>query len=229
MGGTLRAPSAKEEDVLVREIMTAPVTSVGEHTPCTEALALLARRRLTALPVVDARGAVVGLLSEADLLRSALEADPRSHLGRTRTHGEPLPSVVGDLMTRSPVTVTENGDVAEVAHLFVRTSFKSFPVVRDGLLVGVISRSDVVRALARPEDAVLAEVRAVLAELGSPGWEATLVHGEVLVTGPATSRDEDLATRLAASVLGVRAVRVATGSAGPPSEPGPTHPDGASS
>lgn len=216
--------------MLVREIMTAPVTSVSEHTPCTEALALLARRRLTALPVVDARGAVVGLLSEADLLRSALEADPRSHLGRTQTHGQPLPPVVGDLMTRSPVTVTEGGDVAEIAHLFVRTSFKSFPVVRDGLLVGVVSRSDVVRALARPDDAVLAEVRVVLAELGAPGWEATLVHGEVLVTGPANSRDEDLATRLAASVLGVRAVRVVAGATGAPSEPGSTSdPDGASS
>ena len=80
--------------------------------------------------------------------------------------------------------------------------------MRDGLLVGVVSRSDVVRALARPEDAVLAEVRAVLAELGDPAWEATLVHGEALVTGPTSARDEDLATRLAASVLGVRAVRV---------------------
>ena len=194
--------------MLVRDIMTAPVASVREHTTCAEALALLARLRLTALPVVDSAGAVVGLLSEADLLRSTLEADPRSHLGRTKTHGEPLPALVTDLMTRGPVTVTEGGDVAEVAHLFVRTSFKSFPVVRDGLLVGVLSRSDVVRALARPEEVVLAEVRAVRAELGAPGWVATLVHGEVLVTGPATARDEDLATRLAASVLGVRSVRV---------------------
>ena len=86
--------------MLVREIMTSPVTSVGEHTPCAEALALLARQRLTALPVVDSGGAVVGLLSEVDLLRSALEADPRTHLGHTQTHGEPLPPVVADLMTR---------------------------------------------------------------------------------------------------------------------------------
>jgi len=178
--------------VLVRDIMTTPVASVGETTSCAEALALLAQRRLTALPVVDARGAVVGLLSEVDLLRATLEADPRSHLRPTQAHGEPLPHVVTDLMTRAPLTVVEGDDVAQVAHLFVRTSFKSFPVVRDGLLVGVLSRSDVVRALARPEDVVLAEVQAVLA----------------------TARDEDLATRLAASVLGVRSVRVVAAGAG---------------
>lgn len=194
--------------MLVRDIMTSPVTSVGERTPCSEALVLLAEQRLTALPVVDARGAVVGLLSEVDLLRAALEPDPRSHLSRARAHGVPLPPLVADLMTREPVTVTEGGDVAELAHLFVRTSFKSVPVVRDGSLVGLVSRSDVVRALARPPETVLAEVRSVLAELGSPGWDATLVEGEVVVTGPVTPRDDDLAARLASSVLGVRAVRV---------------------
>ncbi|MDQ2756945.1 MAG: CBS domain-containing protein [Actinomycetota bacterium] len=207
--------------MLVRDIMTTPVASVGEHTSCVEALAVLAVRRLTALPVTDSGGAVIGLLSEVDLLRSALEADPRSHLGPTQTHGEPLPPVVADLMTRSPVTVDEGGDVAELAHLFVRTSFKSFPVVRDGLLVGVVSRSDVVRAIARPQDVVLAEVRAVLAELGSSGWEATIAQGEVLVTGPATAREQDLATHLAASVLGVRAVRVVPAAADPTSPPTP--------
>lgn len=196
--------------MLVRDIMSAPAVSVGERTSCAEALALLAERRLTALPVVDTDGAVVGLLSEVDLLRATLAPDPRAHLAHPASHGEPLPPVVADLMTRAPTTVAERGDVADVARLFVRTSFKCLPVLRDGRLVGVVSRSDLVRALARPEGEVLAEVRAVLAELGGPGWQATLSGGEVLVTGPGSVREDDLATRLASSVLGVRAVRVAT-------------------
>ena len=197
--------------MLVREIMSAPPVWVGEHATCREALETMARRRVTALPVLDHDRRLVGILSEVDLLRATLEADPRSHLGPTHAHGEALPGLVSELMSRDPVTVAEGADVAEVAHLFVRTSFKSLPVMRDARLVGVLSRSDVVRALARPDDAIAHDVMAALRELGDPAWRATVRHGEVIVDGPRTTREEDLAVHLTAGIIGVRSVRVDAG------------------
>ena len=84
--------------MLVGEVMTRDVAVVGPLTQVDEALHLLVARRVTSLPVVD-DGAVVGILSEADLLGHLLSRDPRAHLIPVRPRGEDPPRLVEDLMT----------------------------------------------------------------------------------------------------------------------------------
>ena len=77
--------------MLAREIMTSPALSVREDASTQMALTLLARAHLTSLPVVDRDGELVGVVSEADVLRTALEPDPRAHL-RPTGHGADCPA-----------------------------------------------------------------------------------------------------------------------------------------
>jgi CBS domain-containing protein len=103
--------------MLAREIMTSPALSVREDASTQMALTLLARAHLTSLPVVDADGELVGVVSEADVLRTALEPDPRAHL-RPAGHGAELPRTVAEVMTPHPHTAREESDVAELARTF---------------------------------------------------------------------------------------------------------------
>jgi CBS domain-containing protein len=195
--------------MLVGEIMTSPVVTVREDATPLVAMSLLAQRHVTMLPVVDAESRLVGVVSEADLLALPEAPDPRAHLrpappaAATRT-----PSTVADLMTVSPGTTSERADVADVAALFRRTAWKCLPVMRDDELVGVISRSDIIRALSRDDDDIEDDVNRLLRDL-DPGWDATVSNGVVTITGPGPEREGDAAASLAATVMGVRAVRVA--------------------
>ena len=191
--------------MLAREIMTSPAHSVREDVLTQMALTLLARAHLTSLPVVDADGALVGVVSEADVLRTALEPDPRAHL-RPAGHGADLPRTVAAVMTPHPHTVREETDVAELARTFSQQSWKSLPVVRDGRLVGVVSRSDVVRALTRPDEDIRHDVSRAFARDGLPGWQATVTGGVVQISGATTPRERNLSASLAAAVTGVRRV-----------------------
>lgn len=192
--------------MLVREIMTSPALSVPQDASTQMALTLLARAHLTSLPVVDREGHLVGVVSEADVLRPELEPDPRAHLRPTHHAGQRLPRTVAEVMTAHPHTAHEETDVAELAHTFSAQSWKSLPVVRDGHLVGVVSRSDVIRALARPDEQIEHDVSRAFAQDGRPHWRATVAEGVVEISGASTPRERDLSTAIAAAVSGVRRV-----------------------
>lgn len=195
--------------MLVGEIMTSPAVTVREDATPQVAMSLLAQRHLTMLPVVDAASRLVGVVSEADLLALPEPLDPRAHLrpaapaAATRTAG-----TVAELMATHPGTTSERADVAEVAALFRRTAWKCLPVMRDDELVGVISRSDIIRALSRDDDDIEDDVNRLLRDL-DPGWDATVSHGVVTIAGPGPEREGDAAASLAATVIGVRAIRLA--------------------
>lgn len=193
--------------MLVREIMTSPAFSVRSDAPVDDGLRVMAERHVTALPVAD-DGRLVGVLSEIDVLRRAVVPDARAH-ARPLAETEPPPSTVGEIMTREPVTTTEGADVADLVTLFTTHSYKSLPVCRDGRLVGVISRSDVVRALWRPDDELRADVTAAFTELGQDRWDIDVADGVVTVSGVDTARERDVAVAIARTVLGVRRVTVA--------------------
>lgn len=194
--------------MLVREIMTAPAFHVDADAPLDDALRLMAERRVTALPVTSGGTRLVGVLSEIDLLRRAVEPDARAHALPTR-ESDPLPERVGEIMTTQPQTTTERADVADLVTLFTTTSFKSLPVVRGGELVGVVSRSDVIRALWRDDDELRDDVVAAFREFGQEAWTIEVHRGVVEVGGTATARERDIAVAIARTVLGVRRVRVA--------------------
>jgi CBS domain-containing protein len=193
-------------EMLVREIMTSPAYSVHEDTTLEVALKLMATARVTCLPVVDGAERVVGVISEADLLKADLEPDPRAHVRPSRQPSEPLLATVAQVMTARPHTVREDSDVAELAHTFATTSWKSVPVVQGEVLLGVVSRSDVIRAMARSDTEIAEEITQVLAETGLQAWHVQVTDGVVRVTGNGSDREQGAAISIAQSVKGVRHV-----------------------
>lgn len=192
--------------MLVREIMSSPAYSVREDAPLAEALGLMATAKVTGLPVVDSGGRVVGIISEADLLKADLEPDPRAHMRVVRPQSESALATVAELMTAGPHTVREDSDVAELAHTFASTSWKSVPVVRGEMLLGVVSRSDVIRAMNRSDEDIAAEIVATLLETGLKAWHVEVTGGVANITGPGSEREREAVISIAQSVMGVRHV-----------------------
>jgi CBS domain-containing protein len=140
--------------------MTTPVYTVRADAPIGEAVRLLTAHHISGLPVIDEVRQVVGMISEADLID---EHKRETYIPRTLLFGVfPLPDdvleeaarrgktlQVRDLMTRPVVTATEYTPIHELADLMVQHWINRVPIVRDRQLVGIVSRSDLVRALAR--------------------------------------------------------------------------------
>ncbi len=138
------------------EIMTKTVISIGPETPVREVAALMTEKRISGLPVV-ANGKVLGIVSQSDLLhRQELRteakhkwwlrvfSDPdRLATEYTKSHG----LKAADVMTRRVVSVTEDTALADVAATLDRNGIKRVPVLSGGRLVGLIARSDLVKAL----------------------------------------------------------------------------------
>ncbi len=112
-----------------REIMTRSVISIREDAMIEDAARLLARNRISGLPVVNADGALVGLITEHDLIAKQ---------GRT----------VAELMSRGVISVSADTDVEQVQHLLTNRRIRRVPVVDHGKVVGILSRSDLVRQIA---------------------------------------------------------------------------------
>jgi CBS domain-containing protein len=191
----------------VRDAMTTPAITVTECTSVRAALKLLDEHRVTSLPVVDEEGRLVGIVSEADLVRDALLHDQRSHMIPTEVRETPPPRHVADVMTAHPVTAVESDDLAEAVELLTSTTVKSVPVLREGRVVGVLSRRDVVHLLARDDERIEAEV-AELFRADGMDWLADVEEGVVRVSGPVDEPQRRLAQALAGSVAGVVAVRI---------------------
>jgi CBS domain-containing protein len=182
--------------MLVREVMTADPASVQPDTSIKEALGLLADLRVTSLPVVTASREVCGVASEADLIRDLLPRDRRAHeIPPTDTRTPP--KVVGDVMSADT-------DLVEAIELMTSTTVKSLPVVdRKGRLEGMLSRSDIVRLLARADQDLEREVDELLRSSGLEGWYVQVTDGTASLVGPEGTRDELVARLLAESVPGV--------------------------
>lgn len=142
-------------ELMVRDFMTRDLQTLRPETTVDEAAALLVRRGLTAVPVVSENNEVLGMLGHRDLLRVLL---PR-YIKRVTT-GEfvapPRPGrpgetpVVRDVMDRSVLCLSEDQSLADVASVMVSRDRDRFPVVRDGVLVGVLSRGDIITRICGP-------------------------------------------------------------------------------
>src|SRR5215471_10311345 len=140
-------------DVMVRDVVT-----VRPETEVAEAVKLLAEHDVSALPVVDQAGYLVGVLSEADLIHRAEIGTEKSRpwwleamIGAStlaeefaKSHGKK----VREVMTGGVISVAEETPLSEIAALFERKRIKRVPVVRGGKLVGIVSRSNLIQALA---------------------------------------------------------------------------------
>jgi CBS domain-containing protein len=211
------------------DVMTADVVTVSPEARVEEIARLMVEHHISAVPVVDARGRLAGIVSEGDLVRRIetgtagtrawwleLLADPATlALDYVKTHGRRA----ADVMTRTVVTVEEDASLADVARLLEGRHIKRVPVVREGRVVGIVSRADLVRGLAvrSIEPVRVADDRAiregVLAALRSqPWWFGTyqtvvVIDGVVHLWGMTRSAAERAAIRVAAeTVPGVRGV-----------------------
>jgi CBS domain-containing protein len=127
-----------------RDLMSSPVITVGPDTPIRAAAELLVSHGYTAAPVME-NGRVIGIVTEANLMRDRIH--PEGWLCSPRWD-KPNPRTVGDVMTGTPIGMSPDADLADVALLMLEANVRSVPVVDDGALVGIISRRDVLRAVA---------------------------------------------------------------------------------
>ena len=190
--------------MLVREVMTAEPVTVRVDTHAKEALRLLDEHSITMLPVVTGDARIVGVISEADLIRDRVLPDARSTMlppDTSSTDGSV--DSVGEVMSRRLLTVAEDSDVAEAAELMTSTGVKSLPVLDgDGRVVGVVSRRDIVHVLARSDVHVERDLDELFQSLGV-SWLATSDEGTVTITGPVVERERSLARAAASTVPGV--------------------------
>ncbi len=177
----------------VREIMTKSVLTVQPAVPVAKAAELLAYRGFSAMPVVDDNGDLVGIVSEADLIRNRFPAGGED--GRTR----PRPArTVGEVMTGGVVGVSHDADVAVLAKTMLDDKRRCIPIVDGTRLVGVVTRRDVLRMLSRSDAEIATDVRRHLQVLGGQArWSVQSVDGVVTV------RDEfdEASDRTVAQVL----------------------------
>ncbi len=195
--------------MFVKELMTREPATVTVETHVKTAVDLLARRRVSSLPVVDARGRIRGTVSEVDLIRDAIIPDVRAHLlPEEGSHRSPA-TRVSEVMTSPAITVHERTDLTEVVELMATARLKSLPVVdNEERVVGIISRSDVIRTRALADHEVAGDVDALFSELGHEDWLVEVREGAVHITGPRTALDRSIAEVAAGTVPGVVAVEV---------------------
>jgi CBS domain-containing protein len=150
---------------LVRDVMTTEVMTVEPWTPFREIVTRLARHRVSAAPVLDAEGNVLGVVTEADLLFKQEHPDlelnvPLAWSRRRRLEREKAAAVVaGKLMTTPAVTVAPTATITEAARRMHTAGVKRLPVVDEaGRLVGIVSRADLLKVFIRSDEAIWREV-----------------------------------------------------------------------
>lgn len=154
----IHTPTGRKERMQAKDIMTVNVITVTPQTRVEEVAKLLLEKRISAVPVVDAERRIVGIVSEGDLLhRVAGGAGPRQSwwLWLFEKEGEKAAELLqsrvqtaADVMTKGAIAVAPDRPVSEIAALLERRRIKRVPVVSDGKLVGIVSRANLLHALA---------------------------------------------------------------------------------
>jgi CBS domain-containing protein len=212
-----------------RDVMTTNVVSVLPDTPVEEIARTLLNHRISAVPVMDANGQLLGMVSEADLMRrpesethrhtawwlSLLASPAEQATGFIKSHGRKAE----DVMTQPVITVEEDTRLEEVADILERLRIKRVPVLRENKVVGIVSRANLLHGLvtAKLAGTVTSDddsIRAALIEtirhetgVRDQHLNVTVSKGTVHLWGAVRSEAEKKAVRLAAErTTGVRAV-----------------------
>ena len=213
-----------------KDVMTTNVISVSENSPIHEVVRLLLKYRISAVPVIDRTRKIVGIISESDLLRPEGANASRTQrawwlqtvfagqkLDYEQAHGR----TAGEVMTRNVFTVDEDTPLNEIAELLWRQNIKRVPVLRDGRLVGIVSRANLLHGLANvivdhhePGAAKDRRLREELLKilLEKPELEGVLVNvtvnnGNVRLWGVVENADQAAAAeRAARSLVAVKSV-----------------------
>jgi CBS-domain-containing membrane protein len=181
----------------VQDVMTIEVVVTHPTTPVKQVADLLAGHGLSALPVTDGQGRVLGVVSEADLLG-----------GAQRPVGGPVATTAGEAMTSPAVTVSPQATLTEAARRMQADGVKRLPVVADsGRLIGIVSRADLLRPLVRPDEQISRDVEEMLERklLVDPARvEVGVRDGIVTLTGQVERRSlRPILVHLVGSIEGV--------------------------
>ena len=212
-----------------RDVMVSPVVTAKPTSSVKEVASLFLDRRISAVPVVDDRGKIVGIVSEGDLMHRSEAGTERQRswwlLGFTGNEALAADYIkaharrVADVMTKNVITASPETPLHEIAALLEKHSIKRVPIVSNGQLVGIVSRANLIQAVAstrkelelQPSDTAIRDK--LLTHLKDQGWahtallNVTVNDGVVNLWGISTSDIERKAILVAAeSMPGVRAV-----------------------
>jgi CBS domain-containing protein len=212
------------------QIMTPQVITVGVDTTIVEAISTMLQHHISGLPVVDRAGKLIGIISEGDFIC-------RAEIGTKRKHGRWLTFLagadqiaaefvhehgrtVGEIMTLNPLTVTEDTPLDQIAALMESHGIKRLPVVRGDCLVGIVTRSDFLAAIADLSHDVAEPSRddhdirqQVMAAIEHTGWRPCRLNvsvrdGVVTLRGTVKGKNARKAATIAAeNIAGVKKVR----------------------
>jgi CBS domain-containing protein len=198
---------------IVSDVMTHTVAAVGRRAPFKEIVQLMQDWRISALPVIEGEGRVVGVVSEADLLpKEELRDNPDAAYLQLRQPvdvAKAEAATAADLMSSPAVTVRANASLAEAARVMARDGAKRLPVVnKTGLLEGIVSRADLLKVFLRDDEDIAEEIRReIVSSLFPPPSSAIQVEvHDALATLTGRIRDAAMvpvAARLVRAVEGV--------------------------
>ncbi|SEO15545.1 CBS domain-containing protein [Rhodospirillales bacterium URHD0017] len=206
-----------------RDVMSTPVITISTGATVRDAARLLVNSQVSALPVVDERNALAGIVSEVDLIRRVVGEfnDPtqlHAHLGSPDSQ-EVLSLTVAEIMTTAVVTATEDTSLDDVATLMLEHQTKRIPIMRGTGVIGVVSRIDLVKAMlshgapgaaaatpapapaARDDESLRLQVTTAIHRLGIPlggTFDVVVRHGIAHLWGQVGSVEEDKACQMAA-------------------------------
>ena len=202
----------------IMDIMSTDVVTVAPTTSLKDVARLLVQHRISGVPVVDAEGSVIGVVSEQDLLFKE-----RGHVDRGRILGWLLDDygpegrakaearTAEDAMTSPAVTILPSTPVSVAAMRMIDEQVNRLPVVAGDRLVGIVTRADLVRAFVRSDEAIESDIRDLMKRMLLPdmgtGVDVKLADGSVSLTGRLERRsDAEIVSRLSERVPGVVAV-----------------------
>jgi CBS domain-containing protein len=229
-GWRTRQHIGQEVVMKAKDLMTQPVISVAADAPVLEAVRIMLQKKISGLPVLDASGQLAGIVTEGDFLRrietGTLRRRPRwieFFVGQGRLADEYVQASgrrVGEIMTPDVHTVAEDSSLEDVVRLMERHGIKRVPVVRGQELVGIVTRENIMRALARTaiqaptlstSDSAIRE--RLLTHLGEQPWapldsiDVAVSDGIVTLSGVLTDERQRQALCVAAqNIAGVKKV-----------------------
>lgn len=196
-----------------RDVMSTSLVTVSPDTTAKEAAELLVTNGITTLPVVDADGTLVGIVTDVDLIRDRIGVDPRSLVHAdwpVHQANGPVPPTVAATMTTEVIVRGPNTDAAQLARDMLDYYLRAIPIVDGDKLVGIVTRHDLLRTVARDDKTIAQDVRHHLERGFRRGnWSATVADGVVtLIDEYGDETDRHIATVIANAIPGVVDVNV---------------------
>lgn len=201
----------------VQDLMTTPALSIGPEASLKDVAAIFVERGISGLPVRDAHNRVIGVVSQGDILYKEHSSQDAGYRPLAWLRGRPAAALksqartVREAMSSPPIVVSPWSSTSEAARLMTEFGVNRLPVVKDNALVGIVTRTDLVRAFVRSDEEIERELRDEVIErtmwLDGDSVHVDVKRGAVSLAGTLRSRsDVALLERMTARIPGVVAV-----------------------